>query len=1167
MHRISMEEFCGCCEPSTLGISSSTPNRPGLTAIAYRIGTFSGFRRALLENIAWKDKLVRLTTRRSDDPAITLLELWAAVADVLTFYQERIANEAFLRTAVHRDSVLRLVRLLDYQLRPGIAATTRLAFTVDDGAKVRIPVGLRVMSTPGQDELPQTFETIEGILADSRLNRLPILPRPIVINPFEEGRQVTFLTTDSHGWQAAKELRPAEKVVIFNMADQSAGVEAGISPNVSTPAAVSWGSNRIDVFTRGTDNVLWHKWWNGTWHDWESLGGQLTGAPAVCSWGENRLDVFTRGTDNALWHKWWNGTWHDWESLGGVLISAPAAVSWGSNRIDVFVRGTDNALWHKWWNGTWHDWESLGGQLTGAPAVCSWGENRLDVFTRGTDNALWHKWWNGTWHDWESLGGVLISAPAAESAEPKSDASATTYTYGQILGWDTPPRVAVEPLEWGAQIPVHQQVTHWADSSLPDSQVQTLDAEDPNAPEEKVIKEVRVEGDRFLLVWTTPIAKDTWVSDPPTTENPETRKRPRAYVFLRKMRVFGHNAPDTVPSILVPVSLGGTIQTTTGKLERADNEVTDSDLAVTGKNLPLDAVYNDLKVGEQLLVYEKKNLAHPKLVTIGEISEGDEVLGGNDLVAGSVIDHRHRGTVTTVTVSQDLEIVDRRDVTVYLLKGSEIPLWNGEFEPVIDSGRLYLPAVKLDPEGEAVEIGRTIEGRELKSGVALRLTDIEIDRPVLLEDHTHQPVSAVITSRELESVAGQDFLMIGVAPDSALALETRSAVLLGNVAPATHGEAVKDEIVGDGDASKPFQRFALRKKPLTYVPSSQTARGESTLEVMINGEKWKEVESLYGESLDGPVFTARQSDDATTSLQFGDGITGRRLPTGPANVLATYRQGVGLAGRLSAEQLNILLDRPVGLKAAVNPAATEGGADPETLDQARNVAPGTVVTFDRAVSLRDFEFLATASGEVARAKVTSVWRGLEEAVHLTVAGQAGGTFSPEALSRLQAGLTAHRDPNHLLLLDNVCRIPIVVRAKVRTDGRHDPKEIENNANQALRDFFAFDNLGFAQPVHLSDLYLVLQKIDGVEAVDIDELHFKGHNDWTAAQHATRGVTGADVQARLPIFPARPKRVSTGDPAINACFGSNPLPQILPAEQAFVQTKSEDLTITVVEALE
>lgn len=185
----------------------------------------------------------------------------------------------------------------------------------------------------------------------------------------------------------------------------------------SDPAAVSWGSNRLDIFVRGGDNALYHKWWNGAWHGWESLGGVLTSAPAAASWASGRLDVFARGQDNALWHKWFDGSWHDWESLGGGLTSGPAAASWASGRLDVFVRGNDGALWHKWFDGSWHNWESLGGQIKGDPAVAAWGPNRLDIFARGTDNALWHKWWNGSWHNWESLGGILTASPGVASWE------------------------------------------------------------------------------------------------------------------------------------------------------------------------------------------------------------------------------------------------------------------------------------------------------------------------------------------------------------------------------------------------------------------------------------------------------------------------------------------------------------------------------------------------------------------------------------------------------------------------------------------------------------------------------------------------------------------------------------------------------------------------------
>ncbi|HZQ29305.1 MAG TPA: PA14 domain-containing protein, partial [Acidimicrobiales bacterium] len=185
-------------------------------------------------------------------------------------------------------------------------------------------------------------------------------------------------------------------------------------PFASDPAVVSWGPNRLDVFVRGMDNALWHRYFDGGWGPWESLAGILTSAPAVASWGVNHLDIFSRGTDNGLYQVSWTGSgWSGWTALGGNLTSGPAAVSWGPNRIDVFSRGVDNALWHRWYGGTWGAWESLGGTLTSAPDAASWGANRLDVFSRSTTNTLDHRWWDGSWHSGDDLGGVLSSGPGA----------------------------------------------------------------------------------------------------------------------------------------------------------------------------------------------------------------------------------------------------------------------------------------------------------------------------------------------------------------------------------------------------------------------------------------------------------------------------------------------------------------------------------------------------------------------------------------------------------------------------------------------------------------------------------------------------------------------------------------------------------------------------------
>src|SRR5881227_3771738 len=157
-------DSCHCCEGLTAQTPATVKNRPGLSAIAYRVGTHSQFKKSMLAALSdiTRPALQNLKTRDNDDFSIALLDAAATMADVLTFYQERIANESYLRTATERRSLLELARLIGYELRPGVAASTALAFLLEDAAgapgRATIPRGLKVQSIPGQDELPQTFE-------------------------------------------------------------------------------------------------------------------------------------------------------------------------------------------------------------------------------------------------------------------------------------------------------------------------------------------------------------------------------------------------------------------------------------------------------------------------------------------------------------------------------------------------------------------------------------------------------------------------------------------------------------------------------------------------------------------------------------------------------------------------------------------------------------------------------------------------------------------------------------------------------------------------------------------------------------------------------------------------------------------------------------------------
>ena len=170
---------CGCCAGVTQRTPLEVQNRPGLSAIAYRIGTYASFREAMLEAIAHTPELAGLGTRRDDDYSIALLDLWAAVADVLTFYQERYANEVFLRTAQQTQSLRRLAALLGYDPQPGVAALAELAFTATNGQVIQVPIGLRVQSVPAQNQPAQTFFWMESPRRRLRIPLRTFLLAPI----------------------------------------------------------------------------------------------------------------------------------------------------------------------------------------------------------------------------------------------------------------------------------------------------------------------------------------------------------------------------------------------------------------------------------------------------------------------------------------------------------------------------------------------------------------------------------------------------------------------------------------------------------------------------------------------------------------------------------------------------------------------------------------------------------------------------------------------------------------------------------------------------------------------------------------------------------------------------------------------------------------------------
>lgn len=181
----SMNCACGCCAGVGVQTPRAVSNLPGLSSIVYRTGTWATFRESMHARLSSFDypALAPLKTRDNDDFTIAFLDAGAVMLDILTFYQERLANEGYLRTAAQLRSLTELGRLIDYQPAPGVSASVYLAFTLTSTPgltpdpstpAITIPAGTQAQSVPAQGQMPQTFENLADIKAKADWNAQPV---------------------------------------------------------------------------------------------------------------------------------------------------------------------------------------------------------------------------------------------------------------------------------------------------------------------------------------------------------------------------------------------------------------------------------------------------------------------------------------------------------------------------------------------------------------------------------------------------------------------------------------------------------------------------------------------------------------------------------------------------------------------------------------------------------------------------------------------------------------------------------------------------------------------------------------------------------------------------------------------------------------------------------
>lgn len=823
-----------CCEGITFLTPASVENLPGLSSLVYRAGTFGSFKTSMQTGISSKPSLTKLTSRDNDDPSIALLDSWSTVLDILTFYQERIANEGYLRTATERRSVLELSRHISYKLSPGVAAGTHLAFTMDESpgapSQAVIQAGTKVQSIPGQDELPQVFESTEEILARKEWNAIkPRLSQPQSIATTMGSIILSGTNTN---------INPGDIILIRN------------------------GS------TRKAKKVL-----------------KIT-------------------LDQKL-----NTTRIDFQN---------PALSPANYIRPVLPQGTLKEL-----------------------------ENESKLNTVVIDLIL-----SRTWKE-EVLSSLL-----------------------KIKGWTAKDLVEA----------IQERLADLDNSSNKD-----------------------------------------------------------IYIFRQKASLFGYNAPKQV--------------TYSKGQPNPQSEWIEWQLNETNGKIFLDNAYDKI-LPESFIVIKKltesvENATNYKITEVNSSSRTEYGMSSKTTQLSLSpsfdwqIQTNNLSFVRNLTTYVQSEKLDLAEVSVeYLIMGDTLTL-NGPYPGLTGGQKVILSGELADLKG--------IFNSEMK-----------IIDEVLLE----AGFTVLTFQNALEYMYIRDTVSINA-----------------NVAHAAHGET-KTETLGSGNGSEKFQQFMLKQSPLTYTSAASASGGETTLNIRVNDILWKEVPTLYGTSQDDKVYITRIDNEGRVTVQFGDGKTGARLPTGTENVKATYRVGTGLNGLLEAGQLSQIMTPKLGVKEVKNPIATSGGDDAETLDTARQNAPLTVLTLDRIVSMQDYEDFALAFAGIGKARADILWSGEQRIVHITIASADGKIVedSSDLCTNLKGAIDKARHANHQVHLDSFIPLFFDVKAKVIIDSDYIAENVLAQIKETLQNAFSFDVRGFGQSVTPSEVTAVIQGVEGVVAVDLDKLN-------------------------------------------------------------------------------
>lgn len=488
-----------------------------------------------------------------------------------------------------------------------------------------------------------------------------------------------------------------------------------------------------------------------------------------------------------------------------------------------------------------------------------------------------------------------------------------------------------------------------------------------------------------------------------------------AYRINRSLRHFGHNAP---PRTLTNTKDGsGKI---TGAIDSATlfqrHVNTDHDCTNTSASLPLpptliplDSEVSDLRPGQRIVVQTRIADANGSVVALSVVRRIARITStslsfGNLTGAASLLEL----DAALVDHSSKYDLLsDVRDYRLLEVTSAALSLKPVSFA----SGGAYANGSNALCFFGTAEQARPLAGRRLylahadgRSG-ELVCTNAAADFD---QADTQPRIWTLSFDRAPKPFLRADF-------DEAVP----TVEVFGNLVDASQGKAEREAVLGNGDARQSWQTFALAKSPLTYfVNPGGLPPHAPELEVRVNGRLWQRVDSFFGRGGDETVYIVREDAQNRSFVQFGDGATGARLPSGLKNVVARWRSGNGASGALKPGSTPSAAERPPGFDKVSLAGIVSGGAAAEPGDKAREAAPGKVQSLGRLVSLGDFESeTLSLPGVVAASAAWDLYQGIPALV-LRVLLQAGREAEFAAVRSSIAHLQRCRGPD---------RFPVVVQ--------------------------------------------------------------------------------------------------------------------------------------------